>query len=147
MALPVILSAIGSILGSGDVLSKGMDLIDDAFESEAEARESKTKAKIDLMKAYAPFKVAQRWLAIMFGINFIAAFWVSVILWALGKDLDGFLKILGAFNIGWIMFSIVTFYFGGGLSESIGRSFIRREPAPADPGNIKWNSERAETRE
>ena len=58
-----IITAIGSILGNGDVLSKGMDLIDDAFESDEEQRESRTKAKIELMKAYAPFKVAQRWLA------------------------------------------------------------------------------------
>lgn len=127
MGLPAIFTAIGSILGGGDVLSKGMDLIDDAFETDAEARESKTKAKIDLMKAYAPFKVAQRWLAIMFGLNFIAAFWTAVGLWAFDKNLDGFLEILGAFNIGWIMFAIVTFYFGGGLSESIGRSFISKK--------------------
>lgn len=127
MPLPAIFTAIGSILGGGDVLSKGMDLIDDAFETDAEARESKTNAKIELMKAYAPFKVAQRWLAIMFGLNFIAAFWTSVGLWAMEKNLDGFLEILGAFNIGWIMFAIVTFYFGGGLSESIGRSFITKK--------------------
>lgn len=127
MAFPAIFTAIGSILGSGDVVSKGMDLIDDAFETDAEARDSKTKAKIDLMKAYAPFKVAQRWLAIMFGLNFIAAFWTAVGLWGFDKNLDGFLEILGAFNIGWIMFAIVTFYFGGGLSESIGRSFIGKK--------------------
>ena len=127
MPLPAILTAIGSILGGGDVLKKGMELIDDAFESDAEARESKTKAKIDLMKAYAPFKVAQRWLAIMFGLNFIASFWASVGLWAFDKDLNGFLEILGAFNVGWIMFAIVSFYFGGGLVESAGRSLITKK--------------------
>lgn len=120
------MSVLGTILGSGEVISKGLDLIDDIWETDAEKRESKTKAKIALMNSYAPFKVAQRWIAIMFTINFILTFWATVILWALEKDMDGFLEIIAAFNIGWIMFAIVTFYFGGGLSESVGRSFIRK---------------------
>jgi|TARA_R110000787_G_scaffold25430_1_gene71605 hypothetical protein len=117
-----LISVIGSILGNGDVVSKGMDLIDDAFESDEEKRESKTKAKIDLMKAYAPFKVAQRWIAIIFTINFFVAFWTVVTLWALDKDVEGFMSIFASFQIGWTMLAIVTFYFGGGLTESIGRA-------------------------
>jgi len=69
-----IFGILGSILGNDKVMSKGMELIDDAFESDEEKRESKTKAKIDLLKAYAPFKVAQRYLAlsfmVMYGISF-----------------------------------------------------------------------------
>lgn len=122
-----IFGTIATILGNGSVLEKGMELIDDAYTSDEEARESKTKAKIDLMKAYAPFKVAQRWIAIMFTVNFLAAFWAAVGIWAWGGDLDGFLSILTAFSIGWIMLAIVTFYFGGGLSESIGRSFVTKK--------------------
>lgn len=119
-----IITAIGSILGQGKVLEKGMDLIDDAFTSEEESRASKTKAKIDLMKAYAPFKVAQRWIAIMFTANFILAFWTAVGIWAFGSpgSIEKFLEIMGVFQIGWIMMTIVIFYFGGGLTESIGRA-------------------------
>lgn len=128
-------SAIMNILGSDKVVSKGLELIDDAFESDEEKRESKTRAKIDLMKAYAPFKVAQRWIAIMFTLNFIASFWAAIGIWTWGEpgDLNTFLEILAAFNIGWIMFAIVSFYFGGGLAESAGRAFIRK-PKDQDGG-------------
>lgn len=132
MAIPF-LGVLGTILGNGNVIEKGMELIDDAFESDEEKRESRTKAKIDLMKAYAPFKVAQRWIAIMFTVNFIGSFWFAVGLWAFGSagDLDAFLKIMGVFNISWIMGAIVLFYFGGGLSESIGRSFVTKKDGGA----------------
>ena len=116
MAWPL-LGVLGSILGNDKVISKGMDLIDDAFTSEEESRESKTKAKIDLMKAYAPFKVAQRYLALMFGANFTISFWVAVIMWGRDKDMKGFLEIMGAFNLGWIMTAVVIFYFGAGMAE------------------------------
>jgi len=36
---------LSTILGSGDVLSKGLDLIDGMHTSETEAIEAKTKAK------------------------------------------------------------------------------------------------------
>lgn len=112
---------LATIFGSGKVIEKGLDLIDDAFETDAEKRESKTNAKISLMKAYAPFKIAQRWLAVLFGVNFVLSFWVAVALWAAGRDMQGFLDIMTAFNLGWIMLTIVMFYFGGGLAESAGR--------------------------
>lgn len=115
------MGVLATILGSTGIIEKGMELIDEAWETEAEIRESKTQAKISLMKAYAPFKIAQRWLAILFGVNFVLSFWVAVALWAMGKDMSGFIDIMTAFNLGWIMLVIVGFYFGGGLAESTGR--------------------------
>jgi hypothetical protein len=108
---------LSTIFGSGEVIGKGMDLIDDLWETDAEVRESKTQNKINLMNAYAPFKVAQRYLAIMFGLNYILAFWVAVGLWIFNKDMQGFIDIMTAFNIGWIVTAIVMFYFGGGMAE------------------------------
>jgi len=52
------LAVLGKILGSGDVISQGMKLIDDMHTSDEEAIAAKSKAKIDLMSAYAPFKIA-----------------------------------------------------------------------------------------
>ena len=111
---------LATILGSGDVLSKGLDLIDDVFESEAEARESKAKAKIDLMAAYAPFKLAQRYLALMFGATYLICFFVVLIytLAGIGKP-EEVMAVMETFSISWIMLTIVMFYFGGGLAESI----------------------------
>ena len=59
------------ILGSGDVIKKGLDLIDDIHTSKEEEINAKNKAKIDLLSAYAPFKVAQRYLALMFGFTYL----------------------------------------------------------------------------
>lgn len=115
------MSVLASILGSGKVIEKGLDLIDDAWTTEEEARDSKLNAKERLLKSYAPFKVAQRYLAVLFAVNFLASFWVAVLLWAFDKDMKGFIDIMEVFNVGWIMTTIVLFYFGGGLAESIRR--------------------------
>jgi len=47
---------IGKLLGSDTVISKGMELIDDLHTSTEEELAAKTKAKTDLIAAYAPFK-------------------------------------------------------------------------------------------
>jgi hypothetical protein len=116
------LSILSTILGSGDVISKGMDLIDDAFESDEEKRESKTKAKIDLMKAYAPFKVAQRYVALMFMATYIFSFFLVLGMTLVGKaiEVDAIFNVLEQFKVGWIVMTIVMFYFGGGMVESFG---------------------------
>ena len=113
---------LNTILGSGDIISKGMDLIDDAFESDEEKRESKTKAKIDLMKAYAPFKIAQRYLALMFGFTYLSSFFLCLVMVLTGSNVDEVISLLEEFKVPWIMMSIVMFYFGGGMVESIGNA-------------------------
>lgn len=109
---------ISSILGSGDVLSKGMDLIDSFHTSEVEEIEAKTKAKTDLLTAYAPFKVAQRYLALLFTFTFISSFILVLGLTMAGKgDVEAVRMVLSEFYIGEIMGAIVLFYFGGGAFE------------------------------
>jgi len=54
---------LSSLFGTGDIIEKGMDLIDKKFPSDIDKIEAKTKAKTDLLTSYAPFKVAQRLLA------------------------------------------------------------------------------------
>ncbi|MFZ8992800.1 MAG: hypothetical protein ACO20L_08990, partial [Candidatus Puniceispirillaceae bacterium] len=68
------LAVLGKILGSDSVISQGMKLIDDMHTSTEEEIAAKSKAKIDLMGAYAPFKIAQRYLALMFGGVFLGSY-------------------------------------------------------------------------
>ena len=110
---------LSTIFGSGDVITKGLDLIDDAYTSDVEMLESKTKAKTDLMLAYAPFKIAQRYLALMFGGTYISTYITVIVMTFLGKDVTVVQGILAEFQIDWIMLSIVMFYFGGGLADSV----------------------------
>ena len=111
---------IKSILGSGDVIKKGMDLIDDMHTSTEEEIAAKSKAKIDLMNAYAPFKLAQRYIALMFTGVFLTMFVVVIGMTLAGKgDVEAIKQVIGDFWIGEIMLIIVGFYFGGGLAESV----------------------------
>ena len=110
---------LNTIFGSGDVITKGMDLIDSFHTSDTEMVEAKTKAKTDLMTAYAPFKIAQRYLALMFGGTYITTYILVIGMTFIGKDVTAVKGILSEFQIDWIMLSIVMFYFGGGLADSV----------------------------
>ena len=110
---------LSKIFGGGDVINKGMDLIDSFHTSDTEMIEAKTKAKTDLMTAYAPFKIAQRYLALMFGATYITTYILVIGMVFLGKDVKAVKGILSEFQIDWIMLSIVMFYFGGGLADSV----------------------------
>ena len=97
---------LSKILGSGDVIKKGLDLIDDMHTSTEEEIVAKTKSKVDLLSAYAPFKVAQRYLALLFSVTFLSCF------------IEAVKFVLSDFYIGEIMLAIIFFYFGGGAIES-----------------------------
>lgn len=110
---------LSQILGSGDVVSKGLDLIDSFHTSETEAIEAKTKAKTDLLTSYAPFKIAQRYLALIFGFTFVASYLMVLALFFMDRDITAVQELITAFKIDWIMLTIVGFYFGGGAFEGI----------------------------
>jgi hypothetical protein len=114
---------LADILGTGEIIKQGFDLIDDMHTSEVEAIEAKTKAKTDLLAAYAPFKKAQRLLAVMFTVTFLFCF-VMVLLFTFGDytEVDDVRKVMAEFYIAPIMFAIVGFYFGGGMLEGAFRA-------------------------
>lgn len=109
---------LSTIFGTGDVISKGMDLIDKIHTSDAEMIAAKAKAKTDLMSSYAAFKIAQRILATMFAVTFLSSF-ILVLVMALFYDakIDVVRSVIGEFYIGEIMLTIIVFYFGGGFVE------------------------------
>ena len=113
------MSIFQKLLGSGDIVSKGIELIDSFHTSETESIEAKTKAKTDLLESYAPFKVAQRYLALIFGFTFVASYVLVLALFFLGRDIAEVQEIINAFKIDWIMLTIVGFYFGGGAFEGV----------------------------
>lgn len=117
------LGIIGKILGSGDVISKGMDLIDSMHTSTEEEIAAKTKAKVDIMNAYAPFKLAQRYLALMFTAVFVFIMINGVLGSLYGvvplENVEEAKRFANEMWLGEIMLTIVGFYFGGGVVESI----------------------------
>jgi hypothetical protein len=113
------LAVLGKILGSGDVVKQGMKLIDDMHTSTEEEIAAKSKARIDLMNAYAPFKLAQRYLALMFGFTFLASYIIVLTMTIVGKgDPDAVTKVMEQFSINYAMMIILGFYFGAGALES-----------------------------
>ena len=114
-----IMGILSTILGSGDVISKGFGLIDSMHTSKEEEIAAKSKAKTDLLGAYAPFKLAQRYIALLFTITFISSFVLVLVLTMMGiGDIAAVRAVLSEFYIGPIMLTIVAFYFGGGLVDS-----------------------------
>jgi len=113
---------LAKILGSGDVIKKGLDLIDDMHTSTEEEITAKSKAKIDLLAAYAPFKLAQRYLALIFTLVFVFIMLNGVLGALYGViDMQNVHEAKAFANEMWlgeIMLAIVGFYFGGGLFES-----------------------------
>lgn len=120
----------GKLFGSDKVITKTIGLIDDLWTSDSEKEEdkrlmveAKTKAKTDMLAAYAPFKIAQRYIA--FGFTFIFLFiMVNGILgslygWVPIEAVTEAKNFANDMWLGEIMIAIVSFYFGGGLAESI----------------------------
>ena len=120
---------LNNIFGTGEVVKKGLDLIDEAWTSDEEKAdnqakiiEAKTNAKATLLNAYAPFKLAQRYLALMFSSVFLFIM-INGILgalygWVDMEAVNEAKKFANEMWLGEIMITIVGFYFGGGLVES-----------------------------
>jgi hypothetical protein len=112
------MSIWASIFGGGDVIKKGFQLIDDMHTSDEEEIQAKSKAKTDLLTAYAPFKVAQRYLAVLFAVTFILSFTLVLVMTLIKVgDISSVKIVLSEFYIGEIMLTIILFYFGGGAFE------------------------------
>jgi len=124
-----VLGILSNIFGSGDVVKKGLELIDEAWTSDEEKAdnevkiiEAKTNAKATLLNAYAPFKLAQRYLALMFTFVFLFIMMNGVLGalygWVDMASVQEAKKFANEMWLGEIMITIVGFYFGGGLAES-----------------------------
>jgi hypothetical protein len=112
------IGVISKMLGSGNVIEKGMDLIDSMHTSTEEEIAAKSKAKIDLMNAYAPFKIAQRYLALMFGLTFLGSYVLVLAMTISGQgDPEAVTKVMEQFSINYAMLVILSFYFAGGAVE------------------------------
>jgi len=114
------LGVLASILGNGDVIKKGMDLIDDVHSSDEEMERVKAQAKIDTMKAYAPFKVAQRYLALMFTGTFLISFFIVLVMTLMGQaNIPEIKQVIDDFYVGEAMLTSLGCYFGGGMLEGV----------------------------
>ena len=121
---------LSNIFGTGEVVKKGLDLIDEAWTSDEEKAdnqakiiEAKTNAKATLLNAYAPFKLAQRYLAMMFTFVFLFIMMNGVLGalygWVDMVAVNEAKKFANEMYLGEIVLTIVIFYFGSGMIESV----------------------------
>ena len=109
------------LFGSDKIIDAGVSGIDAMIFTD----EEKSNAKMQFLKLYEPYKLAQRYLALIYSIpyalawliTFVASFFVEV---ALQMELlkgDAF----------YINIVILSFYFGGGAAEGIVKQIKGRE--------------------
>ena len=132
------MSIFSKLFGSKEIIQGGIDLIDsfhtsdvEKIEANTESRvkiiQAKTEAKVSHLNAYAPFKIAQRFLAIVFSVTFVLSFLLVLGMTLAGKGhVEAVKGVLSEFYIGEIMLTIIFFYFGGGAVEGIAERFKRK---------------------
>ncbi len=111
------LDIVGKIFGSGDVVSKGLDLADAAFYTNQE----KADWRLRLLKAYEPFKLGQRLLAMIIGIPYVLFFVVTGCA-SFFVNVDTQMALLTDSRMAWAFVLVNGFYFGGGAVEGIVRA-------------------------
>ena len=130
------ISILGQMFGSSNIINKGMDLIDDAFESNIEKLEANTDAQIRLIEAKAKaknefingfqgYKIAQRILMLLFCVPFVFLICTGIVAILFGgvaiDDVKSAVEFANSLWLGEIVLIIVGFYFGGGVVDSIKR--------------------------
>jgi len=113
------MNLLGKIFGSDKAISKAIDGAYDGMDKLILTPEERLDNFNAQLKLYEPFKLAQRYLALVFCVpyavawmlTFIASFWIDTT--AQSDLLSG--------TIGHIVLAIVAFYFCGGVVTTLKR--------------------------
>lgn len=104
-----------TLFGNDTVIQSGIDTIDKIAYTE----EEKADGKMEFLKLYVPFKIAQRFLALIFGIPYALA-WFCTFVASFFTDVSKQIAMLSdPSGIGPVIALIVGFYFGGGAAEGV----------------------------
>ena len=109
-----------SLFGSDKLIDAGISGIDAMVFTD----EEKSSAKMKFLKLYEPYKIAQRWLALVVTIPYVSLWFIVGLIYIadifMVKDLDTS-KIMTYLNgdMGSAFILILSFYFAGGAVEGI----------------------------
>lgn len=105
------------IFGSDSAIKSGMDLIANTGDALVFTDEEKSKQKIELLKAYEPFKLIQRFLVLLFCVPYVLFYSVVIIGGFYGVDFKDMTPIINdAFQ--YPVLGAVGLYLTGGLIPS-----------------------------
>lgn len=103
---------VNAVIDTGDALVY-------TDEERAKAEQLKIDTKLKMLPLFEPFKIAQRYIAFAFTFTFIFSFFIGVSLLFIDDNLlKKFLDLVSVYQLGWIMLSIIAFYFGSTLIPS-----------------------------
>jgi hypothetical protein len=102
----------GTLFGSETIVQAGIDGIDKIVYTD----EEKADNKLLFLKAYEPFKLAQRFLMMIVGIPYMTCWLATFIVSFYSVDVTFQTAMLEG-NVGSVFWTIAAFYFGGGLLE------------------------------
>lgn len=117
----MVMGLISRLFGSEKVIDGGISAIDKAFYTAEEKADDHTRRmalKAALLQAYQPFKLAQRYLALLYGVPYVAA-WFATFASSFFIDTAAQMKFLISSDMSIANLIILGFYFGGGAAESI----------------------------
>lgn len=111
------MSIFSKIFGTNSAVKQGLDLVDNAFYTDQEKAENKK----DMLKAYEPFKITQRLLALIWTLFSILLLSLATALHIMNFDDDAefILDLMASYQIHYIALIILGFYFGGGFLNGI----------------------------
>ena len=120
-------TAVKSLFGNTDLVGKGMTGIGKIFFTE----EERADYKLMFLKAYEPFKIAQRLLALMYSFVFLTFLSIAFFMYIYGVCIEDIERskflVLQAKELITMIFAtlgtpvslILGFYFGGGMLEGL----------------------------
>jgi hypothetical protein len=123
-------SGVKSIFSSSETVNNVLGIAERAGDAAFFTPEEKSAFWIKAMKAYEPFKLLQRVLAILFAVPFILAHMAcyAVDFYLIAKGHEPVMELMAQRNIdalgepvSWIM----ILYFGGGLIEGGGKAIFK----------------------
>lgn len=106
------MNIFGKLFGSDKVIGRLTDGIYNGLDALVYTPEEKAENFQKLLKLYEPFKIAQRFLALIFGIPYALAWFITFCL-SFKFNITFQLELLSG-TMGQIVLAIVAFYFLGG---------------------------------
>jgi len=102
----------GRLFGSDKVVGKAVDGVYNGVDKLFYTDEEKKDNFKVLLKLYEPFKIAQRFLSLIFGIPYALAWFITFVV-SFYKDVEPQIALLSG-DMGMIVLFIIGFYFAGG---------------------------------
>lgn len=123
------MALLGKLFGSEKALDKAASGVDKVFFT----KEEKSEQWVETLKAYEPFKLAQRLIAILVTSTYLLVWLMSAIMMILGiwyVDIVEYSKLLAQWNNDTLsvpFLVIISFYFAGGAAEGVIQKFKNKK--------------------